>query len=372
MQNCIYLATDTGVYATVNSGTNWTRSARGSPTSSIQDILMDQTTRTLRVITHGRGAWDATVPLIGLQLSELSLQFADQALGSSSAALTETVTNKGTTNLAISKVAVGGMNASDFAKSADTCTGATVTPNNTCTVSLKFTPSAIGSRNALLTLTDSATGGPQTVSLNGTGTAAAAGVSPSRLTFGSQNIGTTSGTKPVTLSNTGNAALTIASIATNANFSQTNNCGTSVAAGGSCTISVAFQPTATGTLSGTLTITDNSHGALGSKQTAGLTGTGLVAIAVTLSPASKSLALSGTQVFTATISNATNPALNWFVNGVLNGNPAQGTLGACTTVAPLTCTYTAPPVNVPRPNPAVIEVASSADPEVQDRQRDGD
>ncbi|MGO9272132.1 MAG: protease pro-enzyme activation domain-containing protein, partial [Terriglobia bacterium] len=67
-------------------------------------------------------------------------------------------------------------------------------------------------------------------------------------------------------------------------------------------------------------------------------------IAVTLTPTSKSLALGATQVFTATITGATsNAALNWYVNGVLKGNDAQGALTACTTVAPLTCTYTAPP-----------------------------
>ena len=85
-------------------------------------------------------------------------------------------------------------------------------------------------------------------------------------------------------------------------------------------------------------------------------------IAVTLTPTSASLALGGPQVFTATITGTSNAALDWYVNGVLNGNTAQGKLTACTTLAPLTCTYTAPPVNVPRPNPAVIEVASSADP----------
>ena len=74
------------------------------------------------------------------------------------------------------------------------------------------------------------------------------------------------------------------------------------------------------------------------------------------------MALSGTQVFTATISNTTNTALNWYVNGVRNGNATQGTLTACSAVAPLTCTYTAPAANVPSPNPAVIKVASAADP----------
>jgi len=86
-------------------------------------------------------------------------------------------------------------------------------------------------------------------------------------------------------------------------------------------------------------------------------------IAVTLSPTSESLALSGTQVFTATITGTNgNAALNWYVNGVLNGSTAQGKLSACTTTAPLTCTYTAPPIDVPSPNPAVVKVASAADP----------
>jgi hypothetical protein len=86
-------------------------------------------------------------------------------------------------------------------------------------------------------------------------------------------------------------------------------------------------------------------------------------IAVTLTPATANMGLDGTLVLTATITGATsNAALNWYVNGVKNGNSTQGALTACTTSAPLKCTYTAPPVDVPNPNPAVIEVASSADP----------
>jgi hypothetical protein len=99
----------------------------------------------------------------------------------------------------------------------------------------------------------------------------------------------------------------------------------------------------------------------GKNKTANLTVTD--PIAVTLTPSSASIALGATQTFTATITGATsNAALLWYVNGVQNGNSAQGTLTACTTSAPLTCKYTAPPVDVPSPNPAVIKVASSADP----------
>ena len=61
-------------------------------------------------------------------------------------------------------------------------------------------------------------------------TAPVASLSPSSLAFGNQSVGTTSAAQTVTLSNTGNAALAITGIATSANFSQTNNCGSSVAA----------------------------------------------------------------------------------------------------------------------------------------------
>jgi hypothetical protein len=84
-------------------------------------------------------------------------------------------------------------------------------------------------------------------------------------------------------------------------------------------------------------------------------------IAVTLTPASASVALGGTQVFTATLSGSTNTGLDWYVNGVQNGNSSEGTLTACTATGTRTCTYTAPSSKAPSPNPAVIKVASAAD-----------
>ena len=103
-------------------------------------------------------------------------------------------------------------------------------------------------------------------------------LSASSLTFPTQLIGTTSKAQTVTLSNTGPIALTISSILASGDFLQTNTCGSSLPAGASCTISVSFKPTAKGTRTGTLTITDN---AAGSPQTVSLTGTGTV---VELSP----------------------------------------------------------------------------------------
>jgi hypothetical protein len=92
--------------------------------------------------------------------------------------------------------------------------------------------------------------GTQTIALSGTGIVASYTVSPTSLSFGSQAHGTSSVAQPVTLTNTGSTALAITSITiSGANlrlFSQTNTCGTSVAVGSTCTISVVFKPTSKG------------------------------------------------------------------------------------------------------------------------------
>jgi hypothetical protein len=66
LANTIYLATDTGVYVTTNGGTSWEVLGSNLPNVVVQDIMVVPSTRLLRVITHGRGAWDLTLPLSGL------------------------------------------------------------------------------------------------------------------------------------------------------------------------------------------------------------------------------------------------------------------------------------------------------------------
>lgn len=106
--------------------------------------------------------------------------------------------------------------------------------------------------------------------------APSAAISPSSLTFSSENQGVTSLVQSVMLTNSGTAALSITAISvggTNAaDFHQTNSCGSSVVAGGNCSIGVTFAPTATGSRSATLSIGDN---ATGSPQLVSLTGTGV-------------------------------------------------------------------------------------------------
>ncbi|HWG26465.1 choice-of-anchor D domain-containing protein [Actinospica sp.] len=107
-----------------------------------------------------------------------------------------------------------------------------------------------------------------TVSSSGSATLSA---SPASLSFGSEVVGSTTAAQSVTVSNTGGAAATISSVSVSGPFAQTNNCGTSLAAGASCTASVTFTPTATGSASGTLTVASNATNA---SLSAALSGTG--------------------------------------------------------------------------------------------------
>ncbi len=86
------------------------------------------------------------------------------------------------------------------------------------------------------------------------------GMFPSTLTFASQTINTTSPAQLVSLTNTGVDALNITSIATSGDFASVSNCGTVVAAGASCGVSVTFTPTATGARTGTLSFVDDASG----------------------------------------------------------------------------------------------------------------
>ncbi len=92
------------------------------------------------------------------------------------------------------------------------------------------------------------------------------------MNLGTQKVKTQSPTQNVTVSNTGTDALGVTSVAIKGDFLITsNNCGSQIAAGGTCTVGVAFKPKQTGTRTGTLTITDLNPS---SPQTVSLTGTG--------------------------------------------------------------------------------------------------
>lgn len=99
---------------------------------------------------------------------------------------------------------------------------------------------------------------------------------PASLTFANTKVGKTSHAQTVTVSNTGSSTLDISTITTSGPFARKSgpkktDCGTSLAAGATCTVRVVFKPTQKGTTAGDLTFTDN---AAGSPQQVPLGGTG--------------------------------------------------------------------------------------------------
>jgi len=213
-------------------------------------------------------------------VSPTGLSFGNENVGSTSQAQTVTLNNLGNASMSISGVVIG----PDYTQT-NNC-GSTVAAGGSCSFTVSFAPTAPGSLNEFLQITDNANGSPQSVTLAGTGTQPAISLSPNSLTFGNQAVGTSRSGQSVTLTNTGTATLTLNSVgiggANAGDFSQTNTCGGSVAAGSNCTITVTFAPTATGTRSANLSIADNAPS---TPQTVSFSGTG---IALQLSPTSLS------------------------------------------------------------------------------------
>lgn len=292
------------------------------------------------VITDSAAGGSQTVAISGVAtavlLSPTTLTFGSQAVGTTSASQTITLTDESGTALSITSIAVTGTNSGDFAQT-NTC-GTGVAGKASCTISVTFTPTASGTRTASISVTDNGGGSPQTVTLTGTATGGVATVSPTSLTFPVQVLGTSSTPQTVTLTNTSSAAMTITSVAiTGANlkdYSQTNNCGTSLAGNSSCTINVTFKPTSANTRTAALTITD---GASNSPQTVSLTGT---CTAVSLSPTSLTFAAQTVGTTSApqtiTLTNASGVATLTIskvsINGANSGDFAQ--TNTCTSVGP--------------------------------------
>jgi len=130
--------------------------------------------------------------------------------------------------------------------------GSKVPVNGNCKFQITFKPTALGVRNGTLKLTDSDSTSPQMVNLTGTGTAV---VFPLNFSFTNAVALGNSATQKIPLTNKGTSALDIINVATVGDFSQTNDCGSSVAGGATCTFSVTFTPTDTGRRLGSLVVT---------------------------------------------------------------------------------------------------------------------
>jgi hypothetical protein len=229
-------------------------------------------------VTQGSGnsGWSSSVcgfpATQALAVSPSVLTFENQATGTTSASLPVTVLNAATAAATIDSIATSG---SAFAET-NNC-GSSVNTQSSCTINVTFTPSASGLTTGTLTIPSNEPGSPETVTLvgtdgNPTSTSGSLTATPSSLSFGDVNVGSTSSSQAVTVNNPGSSAQTISSVSVSGQYTQTNNCGSSLAAGASCTVNVKFAPTSSGGQSGTLTVVNSSPAP---SLTVSLSGTGL-------------------------------------------------------------------------------------------------
>ena len=209
-------------------------------------------------------------------LSPGSLTFPGQNVGMPSPPQNVNLINSQNATLNIASITFTGTNAKDFSQT-NNC-GASLAPNGTCTISVTFTPGALGTRTAVLNVNDDAFNSPQTASLTGTGVTPVT-LSPTSWNFGGVVEGTTR-SKPVILSNNQSVPLANISITISGStaYTQVNNCGTGIPANSQCTITVTFAPTVAGTQAGTLNVSDNASN---SPQTAALSGSGMAPMSLT-------------------------------------------------------------------------------------------
>ena len=209
------------------------------------------------------------------QLSAASLDFGTLAVGDTSPPQALTLTNAGGAPLTLGSIHINW----PFSQSSP-CPAA-LAPGASCTLQVRFTPTAAETSYGQLSFNDNASDSPQQVKLRGTGQGALALVSAETLHWGNQAVGSSSPAQTLTLQNGGNIPLAVASITVSGPFSLVSGCAATVAPGTLCGLHVQFVPQVPGPAAGALAVADNAPG---SPQQVALSGTGQGAIAV-LTPA---------------------------------------------------------------------------------------
>lgn len=185
-------------------------------------------------------------------LSPTSVDFGSIQTGSTSEPITVTLTNTGDAGSSISSViATSGFSQTNNCPSI-------LSVNSSCAITVRASPTETGALSGSLIVNGMSSLGAisDTIPLSADGTAASTTleVSVQEITFPDTTVDQPSQPEVVTLTNQGNAPLTINSISTEGDFTQTNDCGTEIAAGSSCEIQVVFSANSEGAASGALNI----------------------------------------------------------------------------------------------------------------------
>jgi hypothetical protein len=253
-----------------------------------------------------------------------SIDFGNVDVLSSSADMTVTLANISPDSITGFAPSLGGADASEFQVTGNTC--AALTQDESCTVTVRFSPTTAGSKSATLLVSHSGLNSPASVALFGQGIAVplpAVSINPASVSFASQAVGTVSAPVVVTVQNTGNADLHVASVtligANPADFLLANGCALPVIPGGSCTLQVSFAPTAGGARAAQIQLVDDAPT---SPQLVNLSGTG-VSASLSLSPTSLS--------FSAGLGGSSTKSINITNTGTGNLNILSLTISGSTT-----------------------------------------
>ena len=280
-----------------------------------------------------------------VSLTPPSLSFGNQLIDSVSKAQNVVLKNTSTTKtLTITSLVASGQYSTTSCPS-------TLMPQASCTMSVTFAPNTTGTINGAITIADNSSPSPQIVPLSGTGIGPIA-FTPQTVNFGTVAVGSHSAAKTVTVTNktTSNVNLSAApGVSGDYSVSSTScSTGNPLPPNGSCTVSITFSPTVTGSISGALTISDSASGSPQGLALSG-TGSGSTKNVLSFSPASLSFGnelLDGTApAKKVTLKNIGTASFN--VTGVgASGNYAATT--TCGTVNPggsCTITVTFTPTN---------------------------
>jgi hypothetical protein len=309
-----------------------------------------------------------------LTISPATLAFGTETVGHTTAARTATLTNNESTTLDFSFAASGNYAIS----STGTTCGASLGAAAKCNIAITFTPTANGSVNGAVSITDAAGFSPQLIALSGTGSGGSTApltFSPTTVTFTAEAVGTTSAAKVVTVKNTSASSMTLTSIAASGDFAAAGSgakpcaANLNLAANASCTLSVTFSPAlgASGAINGAVVITDN---AAISQQI--LDAKGTAALPLTIAPATLTFAAqtvgtaSAAQTVTLTNNLATSVSPTISGSGDYAAVPGGATPCGPTLAARSQCTFTV--IFTPSAvgtRTAAITVTDSANPPVE-------
>lgn len=260
----------------IGAGVNLNSVCTGQPNPGLGALCFDKTGSARPSV----GAWDAGAISFNagpaVTIGPTSFNFGSVTVGLSSSTEVFTLQNTGTATLNLSSENLQtGTNFAKVLQINDCATHATQAPGGTCQMGIRFIPVSGGAKTDNIVVVSDAASSPDLVPLSGTGVGAspAVSLSPTSLSFGNQNVGSSSSPQTINLTNTGGATLNITSITftTGTQFSKTTTCGSTLGASASCGVSVTFTPTGTGSKTDSVIFTTDAST---SPDSASVSGTG--------------------------------------------------------------------------------------------------